>query len=93
MVTVAYNAENVIEKTLASVLNQSYLPFEYYIIDGKSTDKTVEIAKKYDLPVIDLYAESKTNQKYLKNDGVHFLKKGYVKLAKKIVAEVKNSIN
>ncbi len=47
VVTVAYNAESVIEKTLTSVLNQSYLPFEYYIIDGKSTDKTVEIAKKY----------------------------------------------
>lgn len=60
------------------------------VIRNKSA---VEIAKKYDLPVIDLYAESKTNQKYLKNDGVHFLKKGYVKLAKKIVAEVKNSIN
>ena len=47
VVTVAYNAESVIEKTITSVLNQSYLPFEYYIIDGKSGDKTVEIAKKY----------------------------------------------
>lgn len=47
VVTVAYNAENVIEKTLKSVLNQSYPPFEYYVIDGKSTDKTVEIAEKY----------------------------------------------
>lgn len=47
VVTVAYNAENVIEKTLQSVLNQSYPPFEYYVIDGKSTDKTVEIAEKY----------------------------------------------
>lgn len=47
VVTVVYNAESVIEKTLTSVLNQSYLPFEYYVIDGKSTDKTVEIAKKY----------------------------------------------
>ena len=47
VVTVAYNAESVIEKTLTSVLNQSYLPYEYYIIDGKSNDKTVEIVKKY----------------------------------------------
>lgn len=47
VVTVAYNAESVIEKTLTSVLNQSFLPYEYYIIDGKSNDKTVEIAKKY----------------------------------------------
>lgn len=49
----------------------------------------VEIAKKYDLFVIDLYTEAKTNQKFLKSDGVHFLKQGYVKLAKKIVSEVK----
>jgi glycosyltransferase involved in cell wall biosynthesis len=47
VVTVAYNAESVIEKTLTSVLNQAYLPYEYFIIDGKSSDKTVEIAKKY----------------------------------------------
>ena len=30
-------------------LNQSYLPFEYFIIDGKSSDRTVEIAKKYSI--------------------------------------------
>lgn len=47
VVTVAYNAQSVIEKTITSVLNQSYLPYEYFIIDGKSNDKTVEIAKKY----------------------------------------------
>ncbi len=49
VVTVAYNAESVIEKTITSVLNQSYLPFEYFIIDGKSNDKTVEIAEKYSI--------------------------------------------
>lgn len=49
VVTVVYNAESVIEKTITSVLNQSYLPFEYYIIDGKSDDKTVEIAEKYSI--------------------------------------------
>lgn len=49
VVTVAYNAESVIEKTITSVLNQSFLPYEYYIIDGESSDKTVEIAKKYSI--------------------------------------------
>ena len=52
----------------------------------------VEVAKKYGVPVIDLYAEAKKYQKFLKSDGVHFLKQGYVKLAKKIVSEVKNQI-
>ena len=52
----------------------------------------VEVAKKYGVPVIDLYTESEKYQKFLKSDGVHFLKQGYVKLAKKIVYEVKNQI-
>ena len=47
VVTVVYNAESILAKTIESVLNQSYAPYEYLIIDGKSTDKTVEIADSY----------------------------------------------
>ena len=52
-----------------------------------------EIAQKYDLPIIDLYTEAKKNRNYFKNDGVHFLKKGYVNLAKKVVSEVKKIVD
>lgn len=47
VVTVCFNAEKVIEKTIKSVLEQDYSPFEYLIIDGKSIDKTIEVAEKY----------------------------------------------
>lgn len=47
VVTVALNRECAIERTIVSVLNQTYLPYEYIIIDGASTDKTLEIAEKY----------------------------------------------
>lgn len=47
VVTVCFNAENQIKKTIESVLNQKYSPYEYYIIDGLSKDKTVEIADSY----------------------------------------------
>lgn len=47
IVTVAYNSEKTIEKTIKSVLNQTYPRIEYLIIDGKSSDKTVEIAESY----------------------------------------------
>ena len=48
IVTVAFNSEKTIEKTIKSVLNQTYPKIEYLIIDGKSGDKTVEIAKAYE---------------------------------------------
>lgn len=47
VVTVAYNSEKGIGKTIESVLRQSWGDVEYLIIDGKSSDRTVEIAESY----------------------------------------------
>ena len=47
IITVAYNAESTISRTIESVMGQTYNEIEYFIIDGKSTDKTVEIARSY----------------------------------------------
>lgn len=47
IVTVCYNAVDSIEATLESVLNQVYDNIEYIVIDGGSTDGTVDIIKKY----------------------------------------------
>lgn len=43
IITVTYNSEKTLEQTMQSVLNQTYLPKEYLIIDGASTDSTMEI--------------------------------------------------
>lgn len=47
VVTVCYNAAESIEATMLSVLNQTYPEVEYIVIDGGSTDGTVEIIKRY----------------------------------------------
>lgn len=48
IVTVAYNAVTTIENTILSIINQTYPNIEYIIIDGGSTDGTVDIIKKYE---------------------------------------------
>lgn len=48
VVTVCYNSEATLSRTIESVLAQTYDNIEYLIIDGLSKDKTVEIAKSYE---------------------------------------------
>jgi len=47
VITVAYNSGDTIAKTIESVLNQTYSPIEYLIIDGNSSDNTVSVAESY----------------------------------------------
>ncbi len=47
IITISFNAKKEIEKTIQSVINQTYNNIEYIIIDGKSDDGTVDIIKKY----------------------------------------------
>ncbi|MBR6384115.1 MAG: glycosyltransferase [Lachnospiraceae bacterium] len=47
IITICFNSEAVIKKTIESVLGQTYTDIEYMIIDGASKDKTVEIAESY----------------------------------------------
>lgn len=47
IVTVTFNAEDFLEKTIKSIINQDYKNIEFIIIDGGSKDNTVNIIKKY----------------------------------------------
>ncbi len=50
IITVSYNSEKTIERTIKSVLKQSYKNFEYIVVDGASTDQTNNIIESYKKP-------------------------------------------
>jgi len=45
IITVSYNSSKTIEDTIKSILNQTYTNIEYIIVDGNSTDNTIDILK------------------------------------------------
>ena len=48
IITVCYNSEKTIERTIQSVLHQTCQNYEYIIVDGASTDGTMNIVRKYE---------------------------------------------
>src|SRR5690349_24518785 len=47
VITVCFNSANTIRHTLESIKNQTYLNIEHIIIDGASTDKTLQIVQDF----------------------------------------------
>ena len=62
IVTISYNSEKTIEDTILSVISQDYPNKEYIIIDGASTDNTLNIIAKYKANISKVISE--------KDDGI-----------------------
>lgn len=78
VVTVVFNGEKTLEHTIRSVVTQSYANIEYIIIDGGSTDGTLDILKKYD-GAIDYWLSEKDNGIYdAMNKGIALASGDYI---------------
>ncbi len=98
IITITYNAEQFLERTIQSILAQTDQNFEYIIIDGKSKDGTLAIAEKYKSSVNKLISEPDKGlydamNKGLKNatgDFVWFMNAGDEINDKEVVAQILN---
>lgn len=84
IITVCLNSRDLIEKTIKSVISQSYPNIQYIIIDGGSTDGTLDVIEKY-RPKIDVVVSEKDDGiyyamnkscRYAKGDIIYFLNSG-----------------
>jgi glycosyltransferase involved in cell wall biosynthesis len=81
IITVVYNCVNTLEETVLSVIYQDFDNFEFIIIDGRSSDGTIEIIKKYQdritlwisEPDMGIYDAMNKGIKFAKGDYLYFL--------------------
>jgi glycosyltransferase involved in cell wall biosynthesis len=78
VVTVVFNAKDLIELTIQSVLSQTYKNIDYIIIDGGSKDGTVDIIKKYDNRINYWISESDSGIYDAMNKGISHAKGDYI---------------
>ena len=70
IITPTLNQGKFIEKSIQSVLSQNYPNYEYIIIDGGSTDNSIEIIKKYEKMITYLISEKDSGQADAINKGL-----------------------
>ena len=98
IITATYNAEATLERTLQSVAQQTYSDIEHLIIDGASTDRTLEIARQYPHAIVfsepdkGLYDAMNKGLQHATGDYLCFLNAGDKLHSKETLAHIVSSV-
>ncbi|MED0656407.1 glycosyltransferase family 2 protein [Anoxybacillus ayderensis] len=98
IITVCFNSVTAIEDTIISVINQNYENIEYIIIDGGSTDGTIDIIKKYEKYISKWISESDNGIYDAMNKGIElstgdwiiFMNAGDIFYDKDVISQIFN---
>ncbi len=99
IVTVTYNCENIVEDTILSIINQDYNNVEWIVVDGQSTDSTLQIFDKYKSNISKIISEPDKGIYDAMNKGidlvtgdyVHFMNAGDVFVNNQILSTIFNN--
>ena len=83
IITITYNSENTLRTCIESVLNQTYKNIEHIIVDGKSTDGTLNIVNEYREGIANIISEP--------DDGIYDAMNKGIKLATGDIVGILNS--
>ena len=78
IITVVYNGEAVLERTIQSIARQTYPSIEYIVVDGKSQDGTVSLIQKYSSVVTKWISEPDTGLYDAMNKGLDLVNGDFV---------------
>jgi glycosyltransferase involved in cell wall biosynthesis len=96
VITIVLNDQKNLEKTIQSILNQVYENIEYIIVDGGSTDKTLEIIQKYEERIDywitendkGIYDAMNKGISLARGEWINFMNSGDKFFGKKTIAEI-----
>jgi glycosyltransferase involved in cell wall biosynthesis len=78
IITINYNDAVGLKKTITSVYNQTWKDFEYIIIDGDSTDNSLEVIKSFDSSNLNYVSEPDTGIYNAMNKGIKMARGNYL---------------